>query len=278
MAIASFLFARSDSGAWRVRIEDIDRPRIVPGCAEEQLRALSSYGLEPDGGVVRQSERMDLYDDAFDRLRRSGALYPCRCSRSEIAGTSSAPHGLEGPPYPGTCRDRDVDPAVARSWRFRVPADAVSFTDAIQGAQSQDVSWVVGDFVVRREKPERSYAYQLAVVVDDALQGIERVVRGTDLLESTPRQILLYRALDLEPPGFAHVPLLVAGEAGKLSKRAGAAAIASASSAVRHRIASSLLTAMGQAPDLTRAAATFSPERIPRRREIQWEGVEAATR
>ena len=261
-----------------MRIEDLDRPRVVPGCAEEQIRVLGDFGLVPDGEIVLQSRRGSLYDEAFERLRRDGYLYPCRCSRSEIARSASAPHGPEGPPYPGTCRDLDVPAAQARSWRFRVPEGEVSFDDAVFGRRSQQVSKEIGDFVVRREQPERTYAYQLAVVVDDAAQGVTQVVRGADLLDSTPRQIALASALGYARPLYAHVPLLVEGDSGKLSKRLGSAALASATSAARRRIASSLLKAMGQAPDLTRAATMFFPERIPRCGKIQWEGVEAATR
>ncbi|HWC65275.1 MAG TPA: tRNA glutamyl-Q(34) synthetase GluQRS, partial [Thermoanaerobaculia bacterium] len=226
-ALASWLFARSAGGSWLVRIEDLDLPRVVAGCAEEQLRMLSLCGLESDGPVVRQSERTAIYDRHFARLLDAGRVYACRCSRREIATSASAPHGGEAA-YPGTCREAIVPESEARAWRFRVDAGVVEFEDAVFGKRGQDVSRDVGDFVVRREQPARAYAYQLAVVVDDAEQEMTQVVRGADLLDSTPRQILLARALELPPVEYAHVPLLVSALGEKLSKRAGSRQLAEA--------------------------------------------------
>ena len=268
-ALASWLFARSAGGEWLIRIEDLDTPRVIEGCAEEQIRLLSRCGLESDAPVVRQSQRSEIYDRAFARLDSEGRLYPCRCSRREIATSASAPHGAGEPRYPGTCRSADVDPSEARAWRFRVDDGEIAFDDAVFGEVRQDVAREVGDFVVRREQPERAYAYQLAVVVDDADQRVRQVVRGADLLDSTPRQILLGRALGLPVPTYAHVPVLVSAQGEKLSKRAGSRRLAEAAErgALSHIVAA-LLTTLGQQPTLEAALAAFDAGRIPRRREI----------
>jgi glutamyl-Q tRNA(Asp) synthetase len=243
----------------------------VPGCADRQLSTLRLFGLSPDGDVVFQSSRVALYDATFERLRAQSGVYACRCSRREIAQAASAPRGPEGPPYPGTCRDLDVAPAQARSWRFRVSGGAVEFDDAVFGRRSQEVSKKVGDFVVAREAPERSYAYQFAVVVDDAAQGVTQVVRGADLLDSTPRQIALARALGYPRPTYAHVPLLVASEGGKLSKRLGSVGFdASAGSAERRRLLARLLELLGQERTLACAIDRFDPSRIPREKTIEF--------
>ncbi len=179
-------------------------------------------------GPYRQSERRAGYDAALGRLRAAGLAYPCFCSRAEIAAVSQAPHGDgdEGPRYPGTCRGLGPDEIAARSarrpptWRFRVPEGQVAFDDAIHGTCVHDVAQEVGDFVVARA--DGVPAYQLAVVVDDAAMGIEEVVRGDDLLSSTARQLLLYRALGLSAPRFAHVPLVLGEDGARLAKRHGA--------------------------------------------------------
>jgi glutamyl-Q tRNA(Asp) synthetase len=269
-ALASWLFAKADGGAWLVRIEDLDAPRVIEKCAEEQIRLLALCGLESDGPVVRQSDRTALYDAPFRRLAALGRLYPCRCSRKEIATSASAPHGSGEPVYPGTCRDANVDPAEARAWRFRVDEGDVEFVDEVFGRMRQDVAREVGDFVVRREQPSPAYAYQFAVVVDDAEQGMTQVVRGADLLDSTPRQILLGRTLGLPALRYAHVPVLVSALGEKLSKRAGSRQLAEA--AARGRlpdITAALLTTLGQEPALDGALARFDPSRIPRRREVR---------
>jgi len=268
-ALASWLFARAAGGEWLVRIEDLDTPRVIEGCAEEQLRLLSRCGLESDAPVVRQSRRNELYDRAFERLASEGRLYPCRCSRREIATSASAPHGAGEPRYPGACRDADVYPSEARAWRFRVDEGEMAFDDEVFGEIRQDVAREVGDFVVRREQPARAYAYQLAVVVDDADQEITQVVRGADLLDSTPRQILLGRALALPTPRYAHVPVLVSTQGEKLSKRAGSRRLADAGDRGElSDIVAALLTTLGQEPTLEGARASFDAARIPRRREI----------
>lgn len=268
-ALASWLFAKSEGGEWLVRIEDLDTPRVIEGCAEEQLRLLALCALESDGEVVRQSTRIDLYDGHFRRLLDAGRLYPCRCSRKEIATSASAPHGDGEPRYPGTCRDAAVDPSEARAWRFRLEDGEIAFRDEVFGELRQDVSREIGDFVVRREQPAPTYAYQFAVVVDDAEQEITQVVRGADLLDSTPRQIALARALGFDLPRYAHVPVLVSSLGEKLSKRAGSRRLAEAFGRGQlPDIVAALLATLGQAPTLERARLTFDPSRIPRRREI----------
>jgi glutamyl-tRNA synthetase len=216
-----------------MRIEDADLLRARPGMEARVLEELRWLGLDWDEGPdvggprapYRQSERMEGYAAALERLRRDGLAYPCFCSRAEVAAAALAPHGPgdEGPRYPGTCRD--LSPGeVARlgrerkpAWRFRVPPGAVSFEDRVRGAQCFDVSALVGDFVVMRA--DGVPAYQLAVVVDDAAMEITEVVRGDDLLASTARQLLLYRALGAAPPSFAHVPLVVGPDGERLAKR-----------------------------------------------------------
>ena len=197
-AVASFLDARAVAGEWRVRIEDVDVSRTVPGAADEILRALEAFGFEWDGGVVRQSERTGRYHAALAELDRQGRVYRCRCSRREIADSALA--GIEGPIYPGTCRElrlaRDIDGAD----RLRVPPGIIAFEDRRSGRVEQDVAREIGDFVLRRR--DGLFAYQLAVVVDDADQGITDVVRGGDLLLSTPRQILLQQCLALSTPQY----------------------------------------------------------------------------
>jgi glutamyl-Q tRNA(Asp) synthetase len=225
--------------------------------------------MESDGPVVFQSERTEYYDSLFERLRGAGLVYPCRCTRRDIATSSSAPHGAE-PVYPGTCRNRDVPADEARAWRFRVGSAIVSFRDEVFGELSQDVAREVGDFVIRREQPRKAYAYQLAVVADDAAQKITQVVRGADLLDSTPRQILLLRALGFPIPRHAHVPLLVSQSGEKLSKRAGSRQLADAADRGNlEPIVAALLSTLGQKPALKEARATFDPSRIPREREIR---------
>jgi glutamyl-Q tRNA(Asp) synthetase len=213
-AVASRAQARAQGGQWLVRIEDLDRPREVPGAARTMLATLRALGLDWDGDLVYQSERIPDYRAALDRLAAQGLVFPCGCTRGEIAAAGRA--GFEGPIYPGTCRDGLPPGRRARSIRLRAAPGEVRFRDQIQGPQCQDVAQAAGDFVLRRA--DGIYAYQLAVVVDDAWQGIDQVVRGADLLDSTPRQILLQRALGLPTPDYAHVPLALDAAGHKLSK------------------------------------------------------------
>ena len=218
-AVGSWLFARAAGGHWLVRMEDIDTPRVVPGSAEEILAALRRYALEWDGEVVWQSRRTALYERALNELREKGLVYDCACSRADLARAASAPLGSE-PVYPGTCRNGIADGKAARAIRFRVPDEIIAFDDLVVGHQQENVAERTGDFVVRRA--DGLFAYQLAVVVDDADQGVTQVVRGADLLASTPRQIALQRALGYPTPAYAHLPLVVNPDGSKLGKRDGA--------------------------------------------------------
>ncbi len=213
-AVGSFADARAVGGEWLVRIEDLDRPREVPGAAAEMLRTLEAFGLHWDGEVRCQSRRTDAYAAALAHLTTLGLVYPCGCTRREIA--SGGLPGAEGPIYPGTCRNGLPPGRAPRSLRLRADGPALAFTDRIQGPQRQDIASAAGDFVLRRA--DGLHAYQLAVVVDDADQGITHVVRGADLLLSTPRQIRLQQHLGLPQPAYAHLPLAVDATGRKLSK------------------------------------------------------------
>lgn len=216
--MASWLFARADHGRWLVRIEDIDTPRVVPGSAAEILAALRRYGLEWDGEVVWQSQRTDRYEAALQRLRDANLVYDCACSRADLQRAASAPLGAEAV-YPGTCRNGLPTGKTARAIRFRAPDDTIAFDDLLRGRIEENVAAKTGDFVVRRA--DGLFAYQLAVVVDDAEQGVTQVVRGVDLLDSTARQIALQRALGYETPQYAHIPLVTNADGSKLGKRDG---------------------------------------------------------
>jgi glutamyl-Q tRNA(Asp) synthetase len=226
-ALASWLDARAHGGRWLLRIEDIDPPREQPGATASILDTLSRLGLHADDEPVRQSTRGDLYDAALHTLRERGLAYPCACTRREIAdsqlraGQTVARHGELV--YPGTCRDGLPPGREPRAWRLRVPAGAVVLHDRLLGERTQDVAEEVGDFVLRRA--DGLWAYQLAVVVDDAAQGITHVVRGADLAGSTARQIVLARALGVPSPKWMHVPVVTGEDGDKLSKQNGATAI-----------------------------------------------------
>jgi len=218
-AVGSWLYARREGGRWLVRMEDLDTPRVVAGSADEILRALERYGLTWDGEVVYQSQRIAFYDEALNELRAKNLVYDCGCSRADLARTASAPLGRE-PVYPGTCREGLPAGRVARAVRFRTSHDVIGFDDLLRGHIEEDVAAETGDFVVRRA--DGVYAYQLAVVVDDAAQEVTQVVRGADLLTSTARQIALQHALGLATPSYAHLPLVVNPDGSKLGKRDGA--------------------------------------------------------
>lgn len=215
-AVASY----AASARWLVRIEDLDGPRTVAGAIGGILRTLERFGFEWDGEVVYQSRRTDLYREAFEQLRRDGLVYPCGCTRREIADSQPGAAPGSERPYPGTCRAGLGPGRSARAHRARVGGAVIEFTDLIQGPQHQDLESESGDFVLLRA--DGLWAYQLAVVVDDALQGVNTVVRGSDLLTSTPRQIWLQRRLALAEPVYAHVPVVAGADGLKLSKQTGA--------------------------------------------------------
>ncbi|MCE9565262.1 MAG: tRNA glutamyl-Q(34) synthetase GluQRS [Planctomycetes bacterium] len=224
--LIAWLMARSRGGTIRLRIEDIDSPRIKAGAAKQAAEDLRWLGLDWDGETITQTDRVALYEAGLESLKQREQVYPCTCTRTDIAAAASAPHvGQEGPPYPGTCSHRTVADAASLAaegrpfaWRFRVTESPV-FTDLYAGKQRIDLPSLGGDFVVW--KSAGTPAYQLAVVVDDAAMGITEVVRGDDLIPSTPRQLLLYQALGLTPPVFAHVPLVVGVDGRRLAKRHG---------------------------------------------------------
>ncbi|MVW71315.1 tRNA glutamyl-Q(34) synthetase GluQRS [Bordetella sp. 15P40C-2] len=226
-ALASWLDARAHGGRWLLRIEDVDTPRTVPGAAETIMSQLRALGLHWDGDIVWQSQRGEAYQQAFDALAQRGLIYGCGCTRREIA--DSALRGgytnADGErPYTGTCRAGLAPGRQARAWRLRVPPGVETFTDRWLGPQQQDVEHAVGDFVLKRA--DGLWAYQLAVVVDDAAQGVTDIVRGADLLSSTARQRVLARLLGAQPPRVMHVPLVTDPESGlKLSKQNGAPAL-----------------------------------------------------
>ena len=221
--LIAWLSARSQGGSVRLRIEDIDSPRIKPGAAEQALDDLRWLGLDWDGEPLVQTTRLPLYETALEQLKAQELVYPCTCTRSDIAAAASAPHAEhEGPVYPGTCSRRSAADADALkepfAWRFRVVVSP-AFTDRFLGEVRIDLKTTGGDFVVW--KNTGTPAYQLAVVFDDAAMSVTEVIRGDDLVPSTPRQLLLYRALGFTPPSFAHVPLVVGPDGRRLAKRHG---------------------------------------------------------
>ncbi len=215
-AVGSWLLAKTRGGRWLLRIDDLDRDRCRTAFEDDILRTLERFGLLWDGAITRQSGNTAAYAEAFERLRQCGAVYPCGCSRAEIARIASAPHLGEEIPYPGTCRAGLPAERVPRAWRLRTQGAMVTFDDLRHGRMTHDFA-NSGDFVIRRA--EGFFAYQLAVVVDDHLSGINQVVRGDDLLDSTPRQVLLHHLLGWPLPQYCHLPLVTGPHGGKLSKR-----------------------------------------------------------
>ena len=284
-ALLSWLAARAAGGRYLVRLEDLDGPRVRPGLERQILDDLRWLGLDwdegPDvggaSGPYRQSERLLRYRAALAALRGAGRAYPCFCSRAEIAAASQAPHGPsdDGPRYPGTCLALSAAEAERRAatrlpaWRFRAAGGEVAFEDGVHGVRRHDVAAETGDFVVARAGGVP--AYQLSVVVDDAAMGVTDVVRGDDLLPSTARQLLLYRALGLAAPRFAHVPLVVGGDGARLAKRHGALSLGElrARGVAPEAVVGLLASLSGLAPPGARIrplqlVAGFSLERIPR--------------
>ncbi len=264
-AVASYLDAKAHHGQWLVRIEDVDEGRTAAGAADAILSLLQQLGMHWDGDLVWQSARQNLYQAAYDRL--IGHTYPCGCNRREIADSrlGTAPDGAAI--YPGTCRHGLAPGRSARSLRVRVPdpaagADQIAFDDRIAGHVVQHLARDSGDFVLKRA--DGFWAYQLAVVVDDAEQGVTDVVRGADLLDSTPRQIYLQRLLGVATPRYLHVPVVRNADGEKLSKQTGAVAIAPASDA-------EVMTALQQA-----VASLGLPVQQPTSLDRFWQAATAA--
>ncbi|MFY9328786.1 MAG: tRNA glutamyl-Q(34) synthetase GluQRS [Georgfuchsia sp.] len=241
-ALGSYLDARANRGEWLLRMEDVDLPRCVAGADTQILRTLEAFGFEWDGEVVYQSRRIDIYRAAFDQLNSSGYLFPCACTRKQLAGGATAIDG--GQLYDGRCRNGLPSGTTPRAWRVRVPDEGeAAFDDAIQERVAQQLRRDVGDFVVLRA--DGLFAYQLAVVVDDFEQCVSHIVRGADLLDSTPRQVFLQQLLGYPQPAYAHLPVAVDAHGEKLSKQTLAAPIDAA------RPLPALLAAwcfLGQAP------------------------------
>ncbi|HEX4364100.1 MAG TPA: tRNA glutamyl-Q(34) synthetase GluQRS [Solirubrobacteraceae bacterium] len=271
-ALLAWLFARSQGARFRLRIDDLDRGRVRPGVAEQQLADLAALGLDWDGPVARQSEHDPLYADALTRLDTGGELYPCFCTRAEIRQAASAPHGaLPEGAYPGTCRELTAAQRSERERTGRPPAlrlragmGRIAFTDRLLGHREA----VVDDLVVRRN--DGVAAYNLAVVVDDAVVKVGEVVRGADLIETTPRQLHVAARLGLQAPGYAHVPLMLGADGTRLAKRHGGATLAELAAAgqsaagVRARLARSVgLADAGETPSLDDLLSRFDPALLP---------------
>lgn len=217
-ATGSWLMAKSMGGRWLLRIDDLDTPRLKPDTVDDILKTLENFGLYWDGEISHQSNHLQDYAEAFEYLKQEGLIYPCGCSRKEIAQTASAPHPEDDClSYPGTCRNGMRSGAVMRSWRIRVPDDEICFNDLRMGNICQNLCKTCGDIVLRRA--DEVFSYQLAVVIDDHLTGVNQVVRGDDLLSSTPRQIYLQQQLGLVQPAYCHLPLVTGKGGVKLSKR-----------------------------------------------------------
>ena len=271
-AVGSYLEAKTRGGEWLLRMEDLDAPRAQPGAAEAILRTLQACGLRWDGEPMHQSRRSAAYRTALARLEAQGLIYACGCSRREIADSGLGPDGALI--YPGTCRNGLAPGKKARATRVRIDNAVIEFEDAVQGTIRQDLAAEVGDFVLLRA--DGLYAYQLAVVVDDAQQGITDVVRGADLLDSTPRQIYLQRLLGLPTPRYLHLPAAVNAAGEKLSKQTLAPPV-DARDAVP--VLTQVMEFLGQAPpaQLQRATldefwawalAHWDARHIPRRRSL----------
>jgi len=215
-AVASYCDARSQNGQWLLRIEDVDQTRRVAGACEEIIRTLQHYGFSWDSDITYQSQRTDVYEAALSQLRDRGLAYACTCSRKEIADSSTL-QGIEGAIYPGTCLQRMVKPGIPSAWRLKTSDTEIGFDDLIQGHLQHHLAQEIGDFVIKRA--DGLFSYQLAVVVDDALQKVTHVVRGADLLNSTTRQIYLQQLLGYHTPVYAHIPLVLNADGQKLSKQ-----------------------------------------------------------
>lgn len=264
-ALASWLDARAAGGRWLLRMEDLDRPRVKSEAADRILAQLDAAGLHWDGEVVWQSRRLDLYREALERLSSMDATYWCACTRKEIADSAITPDGAGG--YAGTCRGGFARGKSPRAIRLRTNPDPIAFVDRVQGPVTQSVEREVGDYVVFRA--DGTFAYQLAVVVDDAEQGVTDVVRGADLIDSTPRQIHLQRLLGLPTPRYLHVPVAVTAAGEKLSKQKDAAE--GSSRDLRAALAFLGHAAPAEVADgelLAWAKGAWNPGAIPRKRTV----------
>jgi len=268
-AVASYLDARAHGGRWLLRIEDLDTPRVMPGAEQIIRQQLQALGLEHDGCVLRQSERHAAYQNAFDTLVRDGRVYPCACTRREIADSLTRAgiqrernHELV---YPGTCRHGIRDGRVARAWRVRVEGHCIDWQGRHTNAMHEDLAREVGDFVLLRA--DGLWAYQLAVVVDDAEQQVTDVVRGADLLGSTARQIYLQQLLGYGRPRYLHLPVVLDEHGDKLSKQTGAIAIDTSQPVAALNGA---LSHLGIAPVSAPSLAQFWPAAITRWAESDW--------
>jgi glutamyl-Q tRNA(Asp) synthetase len=271
-ALGSYLEARAQGGRWLLRMEDVDAPRCSRSAADGILRTLAACGFEWDGAVMVQSARVARYREVLAELRRADLVYPCACTRKELADSALAPDGAAI--YPGTCRNGLPPGRTARAWRLRVDDTAVCFDDAVQGRICQNLAGEVGDFVLLRA--DGYFAYQLAVVVDDADQGVTHVVRGADLLDSTPRQIFLQCQLKLPTPTCAHLPVAVNAAGEKLSKQTLAQPI-DARDPLPALVAAMRFLGQPTPPDMRRtttadfwawAKVAWRLDRVPRRRSL----------
>ncbi len=278
-AVGSFLDARAQGGEWLVRVEDLDPPREVAGASEDILQTLDAFGLHWDGAVVYQSRRTDIYEQALEKLEYAGNIYPCACSRSDVQRLAA--HAGSPGVYPGTCRNGLPAGREARSIRLRVPELAVGFRDRLQGDIQEWLPETSGDFVVKRA--DGLFAYQLAVVADDIGQGITDVVRGADLLDSTARQLLIYRLLGAAEPRYLHLPVATDIRGVKLSKQTRAAPVNT-----RHKTSAlcAVLRFLGQRLPVELetagieelwnwAIANWDPELLPSQRQIAIGGSDA---
>ncbi len=248
-AVGSYLMAKHSGGRWLLRLDDLDTQRQIPGMADDIMRTLESFGLLWDGEVARQSGHLKEYQYFFESLQQAGMVYQCGCSRKEIARSASAPHNEDDCiPYLGTCRGGAKEDMVTRSWRVIVPEEEICFSDHRKGRLCQMLPAVCGDFILKRGDGE--FAYQLAVVVDDYLAGVNQVVRGEDLLASTPRQIYLQRLLGFPEPEYCHLPLVVGPDGSKLSKR-------------DHLISHQLGNVVGRDQELLIATLRFLGQNLP---------------
>lgn len=268
-AVASYCAARSQNGRWLLRIEDVDQTRCHPAISQDIIRCLQQFGFVWDGEVTYQHQRTEAYQRVLDQLIAQGMAYPCTCSRKEISD-SSQQQGIEGAIYPGTCLRKPCKTGVPSAWRLRTPAAVVTIDDSIQGQVSHHLAHEIGDFVLKRA--DGLFSYQLAVVVDDAWQGVTQVVRGADLLHSSTRQRYLQQLLGWHPPSYSHLPMAVDAQWQKLSKQNLAAAIDADQKTAWLKLA---LRFLGQAtPDamvndvLDWACCHWQPELIPRLRQL----------